>query len=51
MDHTMAGIEDIVGQHGNYHVRDRYVKNYLIVIIQAISTKMSLKMGICYYYI
>lgn len=23
MDHTMAGIEDIVGQHGNYHVRDK----------------------------
>lgn len=24
MDHTMAAIEDILGQHGNYHVRDRY---------------------------
>ncbi|KAK9753380.1 Sodium/hydrogen exchanger family [Popillia japonica] len=24
MDHTMAAIEDIVGQHGNYHVRDRF---------------------------
>ncbi|KAI4469856.1 sodium/hydrogen exchanger [Holotrichia oblita] len=23
MDHTMAAIEDLVGQHGNYHVRDR----------------------------
>lgn len=23
MDHTMAGIEDIVGQHGNYHIRDK----------------------------
>ncbi|XP_049819790.1 sodium/hydrogen exchanger 3 isoform X4 [Aethina tumida] len=24
MDHTMAAIEDILGQHGNYHIRDRY---------------------------
>ncbi|VEN49644.1 unnamed protein product [Callosobruchus maculatus] len=24
MDHCMAGIEDIVGQHGNYHIRDRF---------------------------
>ncbi|XP_057652161.1 sodium/hydrogen exchanger 3 isoform X2 [Diorhabda carinulata] len=24
MDHTMAGIEDILGQHGNYHIRDRF---------------------------
>ncbi|XP_036140482.1 probable Na(+)/H(+) antiporter nhx-9 isoform X2 [Monomorium pharaonis] len=24
MDHTMAGIEDILGQHGNYHVRDKF---------------------------
>ncbi|XP_065162372.1 sodium/hydrogen exchanger 3 isoform X15 [Atheta coriaria] len=24
MDHTMCAIEDIVGQHGNYHVRDRF---------------------------
>lgn len=23
MDHTMAAIEDIVGQHGNYHIRDK----------------------------
>lgn len=23
MDHTMAGIEDILGKHGNYHVRDK----------------------------
>jgi len=23
MDHTMAGIEDILGRHGNYHVRDK----------------------------
>lgn len=23
MDHTMAGIEDILGHHGNHHVRDR----------------------------
>lgn len=25
MDHTMAAIEDILGQHGNYHIRDKYV--------------------------
>ncbi|XP_015587331.1 probable Na(+)/H(+) antiporter nhx-9 isoform X2 [Cephus cinctus] len=24
MDHIMAGIEDIVGKHGNYHVRDKF---------------------------
>ncbi|XP_024894219.1 probable Na(+)/H(+) antiporter nhx-9 isoform X3 [Temnothorax curvispinosus] len=24
MDHTMAGIEDIVGKHGNHHVRDKF---------------------------
>lgn len=24
MDHVMAGIEDILGKHGNYHVRDKY---------------------------
>ncbi|XP_014474637.1 PREDICTED: probable Na(+)/H(+) antiporter nhx-9 isoform X2 [Dinoponera quadriceps] len=24
MDHTMAGIEDILGKHGNYHVRDKF---------------------------
>lgn len=24
MDHLMAGIEDIVGSHGNYHVRDKF---------------------------
>ncbi|XP_044766576.1 sodium/hydrogen exchanger 3 isoform X4 [Coccinella septempunctata] len=24
MDHTMAAIEDILGQHGNYHIRDRF---------------------------
>ncbi|XP_022904070.1 sodium/hydrogen exchanger 3 isoform X3 [Onthophagus taurus] len=24
MDHTMAAVEDILGQHGNYHVRDRF---------------------------
>ncbi|XP_048525087.1 sodium/hydrogen exchanger 3 isoform X3 [Dendroctonus ponderosae] len=24
MDHAMAAIEDIVGQHGNYHIRDRF---------------------------
>ncbi|KAF5273248.1 hypothetical protein FQA39_LY07579 [Lamprigera yunnana] len=24
MDHLMAGVEDILGQHGNYHVRDRF---------------------------
>ncbi|CAH0546996.1 unnamed protein product [Brassicogethes aeneus] len=23
MDHLMAAIEDILGQHGNYHIRDR----------------------------
>ncbi|XP_015175172.1 PREDICTED: sodium/hydrogen exchanger 3 isoform X4 [Polistes dominula] len=24
MDHVMAGIEDILGKHGNYHVRDKF---------------------------
>ncbi|XP_076684769.1 na[+]/H[+] hydrogen exchanger 2 isoform X2 [Andrena cerasifolii] len=24
MDHVMAGIEDIVGKHGNYHLRDKF---------------------------
>ncbi|XP_030762273.1 sodium/hydrogen exchanger 3 isoform X3 [Sitophilus oryzae] len=24
IDHAMAAIEDIVGQHGNYHIRDRF---------------------------
>ncbi|XP_060520653.1 sodium/hydrogen exchanger 3 isoform X4 [Cylas formicarius] len=24
MDHGMAAIEDIVGQHGNYHIRDKF---------------------------
>lgn len=24
MDHLMAGIEDIVGTHGNHHVRDKF---------------------------
>ncbi|KAI5695148.1 hypothetical protein M8J75_011778 [Diaphorina citri] len=24
MDHVMAGIEDILGRHGNHHVRDRF---------------------------
>ncbi|KDR14983.1 Sodium/hydrogen exchanger 3, partial [Zootermopsis nevadensis] len=24
MDHLMAGIEDILGRHGNYHVRDKF---------------------------
>ncbi|XP_066250876.1 Na(+)/H(+) exchanger protein 2 isoform X6 [Euwallacea similis] len=24
MDHAMAAIEDILGQHGNYHIRDRF---------------------------
>jgi NhaP-type Na+/H+ or K+/H+ antiporter len=24
MDHAMAAIEDILGQHGNYHIRDKY---------------------------
>ncbi|XP_069687910.1 probable Na(+)/H(+) antiporter nhx-9 isoform X4 [Periplaneta americana] len=24
MDHMMAGIEDILGRHGNYHVRDKF---------------------------
>ncbi|XP_017771153.1 PREDICTED: sodium/hydrogen exchanger 5-like [Nicrophorus vespilloides] len=32
MDHTMAAIEDILGQHGNYHVRDRYVSNIKKII-------------------
>ncbi|KAL6444192.1 hypothetical protein ACFW04_001847 [Cataglyphis niger] len=37
MDHTMAGIEDILGKHGNYHVRDkfkrfdnRFIRPYLV---------------------
>ncbi|KAG7200405.1 hypothetical protein KM043_017860 [Ampulex compressa] len=24
MDHVMAGMEDILGKHGNYHVRDKF---------------------------
>ncbi|CAB3367087.1 Hypothetical predicted protein [Cloeon dipterum] len=24
MDHIMAGLEDVLGRHGNYHVRDRF---------------------------
>ncbi|XP_043283772.1 probable Na(+)/H(+) antiporter nhx-9 isoform X2 [Venturia canescens] len=24
MDHIMAGVEDILGKHGNYHVRDKF---------------------------
>ncbi|XP_015431274.1 PREDICTED: probable Na(+)/H(+) antiporter nhx-9 [Dufourea novaeangliae] len=24
MDHVMAGVEDILGKHGNYHVRDKF---------------------------
>ncbi|XP_034186248.1 na[+]/H[+] hydrogen exchanger 2 [Osmia lignaria lignaria] len=24
MDHVMAGIEDILGKHGNYHLRDKF---------------------------
>uniref|UniRef100_A0A8D8LMC1 Sodium/hydrogen exchanger n=1 Tax=Cacopsylla melanoneura TaxID=428564 RepID=A0A8D8LMC1_9HEMI len=24
MDHVMAGVEDILGRHGNHHVRDRF---------------------------
>ncbi|CAK9832451.1 Sodium/hydrogen exchanger 3 [Anthophora retusa] len=24
IDHVMAGIEDILGKHGNYHVRDKF---------------------------
>ncbi|XP_075224008.1 na[+]/H[+] hydrogen exchanger 2 isoform X2 [Lycorma delicatula] len=24
MDHTMAGVEDILGHHGNHHLRDRF---------------------------
>ncbi|XP_060818789.1 sodium/hydrogen exchanger 3 isoform X1 [Bombus pascuorum] len=24
MDHMMAGVEDILGKHGNYHVRDKF---------------------------
>ncbi|XP_064215970.1 sodium/hydrogen exchanger 3 isoform X2 [Tribolium castaneum] len=24
MDHVMAALEDIMGQHGNYHIRDRF---------------------------
>ena len=23
MDHVMAGIEDVLGKHGNYHLRDK----------------------------
>ncbi|XP_031777395.1 sodium/hydrogen exchanger 5-like isoform X2 [Nasonia vitripennis] len=37
IDHIMAGIEDILGKHGNYHVRDkfkrfdnRYIRPYLL---------------------
>lgn len=24
MDHLMAGIEDILGKHGNHHIRDKF---------------------------
>lgn len=24
MDHLMAGIEDILGKHGNHHMRDKF---------------------------
>jgi hypothetical protein len=24
MDHVMAGLEDVLGRHGNHHVRDRF---------------------------
>ncbi|XP_012274265.1 probable Na(+)/H(+) antiporter nhx-9 isoform X2 [Orussus abietinus] len=24
MDHIMAGLEDVLGKHGNYHVRDKF---------------------------
>lgn len=24
MDHTMTGVEDIIGHHGNHHLRDRF---------------------------
>ncbi|XP_011503911.1 PREDICTED: sodium/hydrogen exchanger 3-like, partial [Ceratosolen solmsi marchali] len=37
IDHIMAGIEDILGKHGNYHVRDkfkrfdnRYIRPYIV---------------------
>ncbi|XP_014207662.1 sodium/hydrogen exchanger 5-like [Copidosoma floridanum] len=37
IDHIMAGIEDILGKHGNYHVRDKfkrfdnkYIRPYLV---------------------
>ncbi|XP_046397803.1 sodium/hydrogen exchanger 3-like isoform X13 [Ischnura elegans] len=37
IDHVMAGIEDILGHHGNYHVRDkfkhfdnRYLRQWLV---------------------
>uniref|UniRef100_A0ABD2XJA0 Sodium/hydrogen exchanger n=2 Tax=Trichogramma TaxID=7490 RepID=A0ABD2XJA0_9HYME len=37
IDHIMAGIEDILGKHGNYHVRDKfkhfdnsYIRPYIV---------------------
>lgn len=45
MDHTMAGIEDIVGKTGNYNIRDkfkrfdnRFIRPYLIKNLQVSTT-------------
>ncbi|XP_055549042.1 sodium/hydrogen exchanger 3 isoform X18 [Wyeomyia smithii] len=47
MDHTMAGIEDIVGKTGNYNIRDkfkrfdnRFIRPYLIKNLQGPEPKI-----------
>lgn len=47
MDHMMAGIEDILGRHGNYHVRDkfkrfdnRFIRPYLLRNYQGAEPKI-----------
>lgn len=47
MDHMMAGIEDILGRHGNYHVRDkfkrfdnRFIRPYLLRKYQGAEPKI-----------
>lgn len=38
MDHVMTGIEDILGHHGNHHLRDKYDRFsfFLKIIILAV---------------
>lgn len=47
MDHLMAGIEDILGRHGNHHVRDkfkrfdnRFIRPYLLRNYQGAEPKI-----------